>query len=625
MVVTINTLEFVAKLKDSDNNSSNSKKQTPDSTLNSSLLNNTLPQAQQLEQQQMPSGYIQNILSKILSNMCVIVNNVIVKFVEDDIVLSFNMKSAEFYSVNEQWEKSFVDMGAATNQEDLHLRKILQLNDVTICLDKLDNKKNTRVNFYQDPLIYRCSIQSRFDFIYSNQSTNNLNQNLFNQQLKMIKLNFYCRKLDVSITDQQLPMLLRLVELILAILDGTLATQSKPEDFEDEPPVLEPIGEQIPIQQDLNQEDQGWMSWAWSYVPSVSTILTEDNQTDLQIDLIPVKCQLLMGFYFDELNVSFKLIQQITQLNESTQHRVKSLSACLFVIINAKGLAIEINKKNDHSHILFGISFINIKSSGDCCCKLCSKPNDNEIIFLKAGLEDLEEKTFHYLSGSLFDIIIDEMIVSNEDEQMSSRDKNNLFDETYGNTRFGAIYLDLVDLTQQNDDLTDDLILKPEVYSFYLLLYKIELNLSANFMHRFLKIYESTQTHSYTQAYSSNVIKPANSIESLTGSYHEQQKTSIERLAHKFEKYSPLMNYNIILKEPSIQLHPYSHYLVANNTNNFDYKSYFLIEANCINFNIRKPIDQEKLFDVITNLINPSKKLIYDCYIHYNLIVIFKI
>ncbi len=59
--------------------------------------------------------------------MCVIVNNVIVKFVEDDIVLSFNMKSAEFYSVNDQWdEKSFVDIST-----DLHLRKILQLNDVS--------------------------------------------------------------------------------------------------------------------------------------------------------------------------------------------------------------------------------------------------------------------------------------------------------------------------------------------------------------------------------------------------------------------------------------------------------------------------------------------------------------
>ena len=134
--------------------------------------------------------------------MCIIVNNVIVKFVEDDIVLSFNMKSAEFYSVNDQWEKAFIDissnasLNASTN--DLHLRKILQLNDVTICLDKIDNKKNSRINFYQDPLIYRCSIQSRFDFVYFNSFQNNVNssnQNLFNQQLKLIKLNFYCRKL----------------------------------------------------------------------------------------------------------------------------------------------------------------------------------------------------------------------------------------------------------------------------------------------------------------------------------------------------------------------------------------------------------------------------------------------
>ena len=134
-------------------------------------------------QQPVPAGYIQNIINKILSNICIIVNNVIVKFVEDDIVLSFNMKSAEFFSVNENWEKSFVEV----NAQNLHLRKILQLNDVTICLDRLDNKKNNKINFYQDPLIYRCSIQSRFDFVHQmKQST----ANNFNPVLKLVKLNF---------------------------------------------------------------------------------------------------------------------------------------------------------------------------------------------------------------------------------------------------------------------------------------------------------------------------------------------------------------------------------------------------------------------------------------------------
>jgi hypothetical protein len=143
------------------------------------------------------------------------VNNVIVKFVEDDIVLSFNMKSAEFYSVDSSWEKAYVEI----NPQNLHLRKILQLNDVTICLDRIENKKNNKINFYQDPLIYRCSFQSRFDFVHQTSSSNT---SVFNPQISLIKLNFYCRNFNVSITDQQLPMVIRLIELIVAIIDGTL-------------------------------------------------------------------------------------------------------------------------------------------------------------------------------------------------------------------------------------------------------------------------------------------------------------------------------------------------------------------------------------------------------------------
>ena len=37
-------------------------------------------------------------------------NNLIVKFVEDDIVLSVNVKSVEYHSVNSIWQKSFIDL-----------------------------------------------------------------------------------------------------------------------------------------------------------------------------------------------------------------------------------------------------------------------------------------------------------------------------------------------------------------------------------------------------------------------------------------------------------------------------------------------------------------------------------
>lgn len=247
VVVTINTLEFVAKLKDGNNmpsktdgtqstpHSPNTSFTTAENTENQSQLNS----AQQQQQQNPPTGYMQSIIAKILANVCVIINNVIVKFVEDDIVLSINMKSAECFSVNNLWEKAFVEVNAS----NIDLRKVLQLNDVTICLDRLEKDTKSsgekaraqKINFYQDPLVYRCSIQSRLDLKYSIQPLKSPSDvSIESNRLKLIKLDFYCSKFNMSITDQQLPMLMRLIELSQAIMNGTLKLRPNPDKEEED-------------------------------------------------------------------------------------------------------------------------------------------------------------------------------------------------------------------------------------------------------------------------------------------------------------------------------------------------------------------------------------------------------
>lgn len=88
--------------------------------------------------------------------------------------------------------------------------------------------------------------------------------------------------------------------------------------------------------------------------------------------------------------------------------------------------------------------------------------------FLIAGNEDLEEKTFHYLSGSLFDIIDEcpneteiehnvdysskysgqneskEYLDYNMKAANFSRDQFGNLNESYGSRRFGAIFLDSI-------------------------------------------------------------------------------------------------------------------------------------------------------------------------------------
>lgn len=73
------------------------------------------------------------------------------------------------------------------------------------------------------------------------------------------------------------------------------------------------------------------MSWAWSYVPSVSTIIgpMSENENDEQATdgqrtgeassaSSPKSIQCLIGLYFDEFNATFKLTQQISSSSMTT-------------------------------------------------------------------------------------------------------------------------------------------------------------------------------------------------------------------------------------------------------------------------------------------------------------------
>lgn len=226
----------------------------------------------------------------------------------------------------------------------------------------------------------------------------------------------------------------------------------------------------------------------------------------------------------------------------------------------------------------------------------------------------MEDKTFHYLSGSLFDIIDDpdneaferegstdatrstsnniqsdatsrisqdlSELTDPSQEHAKSRDKFGNLDETYGSTRFGAIFLDFFsssanlnkDLKSRNSNseesqatATSSDVTDPDIYSLYIIFYKISVNLSANFLHRLLKIYESYQSHIYSHPYSDYQATASNLLDTSDDNINfgkpntDRQKIHIESLANKFEKCLPLQKNSFIFKEPLIKIHPFSH------------------------------------------------------------------
>lgn len=46
------------------------------------------------------------------------------------------------------------------------LRKVINFSDCTVCLDK--RNASGKIEFYQDPLLYKCSFRTRLHFTYDN-------------------------------------------------------------------------------------------------------------------------------------------------------------------------------------------------------------------------------------------------------------------------------------------------------------------------------------------------------------------------------------------------------------------------------------------------------------------------
>lgn len=49
---------------------------------------------------------------------------------------------------------------------ELVLRKMINFADCTVCLDK--RNASGKIEFYQDPLLYKCSFRTRLHFTYDN-------------------------------------------------------------------------------------------------------------------------------------------------------------------------------------------------------------------------------------------------------------------------------------------------------------------------------------------------------------------------------------------------------------------------------------------------------------------------
>lgn len=190
IVVQINTIEFVVRLKDPNQEP---EPKPPQEETKSQLVDP-------------PPGYLSSLVSKIVNNVNVKCNNIILKYIEDDIVLSMNIQHFSFSSADVNWNPAFIDISPIK----FLVRKLVKVTDLTVCLDRRNSLG--KIEVILEPILYRCSLEGRVVTKY-NFSTK--------QKMSLNRVDVLIKNFDINLSTEQLPMLYRLFEQLRALPERT--------------------------------------------------------------------------------------------------------------------------------------------------------------------------------------------------------------------------------------------------------------------------------------------------------------------------------------------------------------------------------------------------------------------
>lgn len=310
-------------------------------------------------------GYIASLIAKIVNNISVICNNVSIKFLEDDIVFSMNIPHLSVYSADNKWRRAFTDVSSASNVVS---RKLINIIDLTICLDKRNSLG--KIEYVQEPFLYKCSMELRIFRMYNVSSP---------EKSSIMRIDLQTKALNINISSQQLGMLVRLMELILALKSGRLYESNRAQTLN-----------AANNEGTTNSNDESWMLWMWNNM--VPTIMTSDVQNE-DVETNSKKI-LEFGIYIENAQLALKSQELISDpIIPSAKKAI--LKPLLELNINEM-YSVTIICGNRYFNVKGGSNSIEIKALDDCSCG--SKTTESTI--LKAGKNDSKNS---YLIDSYFD------------------------------------------------------------------------------------------------------------------------------------------------------------------------------------------------------------------------------
>ncbi|XP_061707410.1 intermembrane lipid transfer protein VPS13B isoform X2 [Cydia pomonella] len=249
-----------------------------------------------------PPGYMQALVRRIVSNISLRVHHLIVKYVQDDIVLSLNVKHLCVESAGADWAPAFADI----DQSQPVVRRLMRLDDLTLCLDRADS--DGKIRFYQEPLLYRCQLD--FRILTRLVSANTRRASCLTVQLRSSKLAW-------GVTSEQLTLLLRL-----------LRERQNQVNTSPPPPKLNATNSAAPLGSSTSNaaepvRTESWSEWAWSWLP---TWMDKEGGVE-EATMPPMPIPVQFSAYLDHVSLVFKVMEAEGSARKRARG-VMELSAC---------------------------------------------------------------------------------------------------------------------------------------------------------------------------------------------------------------------------------------------------------------------------------------------------------
>ncbi|XP_053661509.1 intermembrane lipid transfer protein VPS13B [Anopheles marshallii] len=564
IIITINTIEFVLKLRDTIERNVVPKREPP--------------RKGKSTEETPPPGYMASLISKIANNITIRCHNVILKYVEEDIVVSMNIQQLSMESADGSWNPAFIDMSPTK----VSLRKLINIVDLTICLDKRNSAG--KIEVCQEPVLYRSTLQLRMLVKYNAAS---------HDRSSLTRIDVHSKFLDFNVSSQQFPMLMRLFDLALALKQGKIKTEP-----------LQPVAEGgLDEEDDAGQESL--LSWAWNLLPS---FFPEENESDHSEE--HDFRVLHTGLYIDQLRIIFKTQELIGDGMVGTTKKIKYHPILRFDFYNFYGEMIACGLK--WFNVTLGISRIQVQSLEDCPCghREC---NVREI-FESIEMKQPDESSTH-LDHSFFS----DSAGGNRKYNVNWNYHLSSFSQEYLLQKFPAIAIDIIHEVQLPDDrrtseFGSDLEFSnlAEKYMIRVFVGRFRAKISADTIHRFRTLASYKDIYEYPPYYEDKAMPTLSQLPPPSAEDYDA-------LMHEI----PLRQIHITLQSPTIELHTFDHGSTENlllrkhssgKIQTPPLKPSLTVQLNRVECNILAPLYPNRLVYTTCQLPEPPAKLFDACY-----------